>query len=66
MGAGLSAARANCRNWDISLTTGYQRTEAAKASVMTILEIPFAYLMQYIFFDDNLSPLGMLGAGLEK
>ena len=36
-------------------TLGYQREEAAKASVMTILEIPFAYLLQAAVFHDEVS-----------
>ena len=32
-------------------------------SVMTILEIPFAYALQHIFFHDELSPLGLVGVG---
>ena len=45
-------------------TLGYQRTEAAKASVMTVLEIPFAYLMQYALFHDEISGLGLCGVAL--
>lgn len=45
-------------------TLGYQREEAAKASVMTILEIPFAYLLQNIVFHDEITPLGLGGVGL--
>ena len=44
-------------------TLGYQRTEASKASVMTILEIPFAYLMQSVLFHDEVNPLGLAGVG---
>lgn len=42
-------------------TLGYQREEAAKASVMTILEIPFAYALQHVFFHEEITALGMLG-----
>ena len=42
-------------------TLGYQRSEAAKASVMTILEIPFAYLLQAVLFHDAISPIGLVG-----
>ena len=42
-------------------TLGYQREEAAKASIMTILEIPFAYLLQHALFHDELNALAMLG-----
>jgi drug/metabolite transporter (DMT)-like permease len=45
-------------------TLGYQREEAAKASVMTILEIPFAYLLQNAIFHDEITPLGICGVGL--
>ena len=45
-------------------TLGYQREEAAKASVMTILEIPFAYLLQFFAFGDELNMLGIGGVTL--
>ena len=45
-------------------TLGYQREEAARASVMTILEIPFAYLLQSAVFHDDVTPLGLVGVGL--
>ena len=45
-------------------TLGYQREEAAKASVMTILEIPFAYLLQWAVFHDDITHLGLVGVGL--
>ena len=45
-------------------TLGYQREEAAKASVMTILEIPFAYLLQAVVFHDEITALGLGGVGL--
>ena len=28
---------------------------------MTVLEIPFAYVLQYFFFHEEMSPLGLLG-----
>ena len=45
-------------------TVGYQLEEAAKAGVMTVLEIPFAYLLQYYVFGDDVSSLGILGVSL--
>ena len=45
-------------------TLGYQREEAAKASVMTILEIPFAYLLQFFAFGDELNAVGIGGVAL--
>jgi len=45
-------------------TIGYQKEEATKASMMTILEIPFAYLLQGVVFNDAVTPLGLLGVGL--
>ena len=42
-------------------TRGYQLEQAARASVMTVLEIPFAYVLQYALFHDELSLLGLLG-----
>ena len=41
-----------------------EREEAAKASVMTILEIPFAYLLQFFVFGDELNTLGIGGVTL--
>merc|ERR1712224_574527 len=38
-------------------TAGYQRTEVTTAGVMTILEIPFAYLMQYTIFGQEVTSL---------
>ncbi len=38
--------------------------QAARASVMTILEIPFAYLLQSALFHDPVTPLGLLGVAL--
>ena len=37
--------------------------EAARASVMTVLEIPFAYVMQYVLFHDEMNALGLVGVG---
>ena len=31
---------------------------------MTILEIPFAYLLHWVLFRDDLSPVGLLGVAL--
>lgn len=45
-------------------TLGYQLEEAARASVMTVLEIPFAYLLQFAIFDEEMTALGLLGVGL--
>jgi len=45
-------------------TLGYQREEAAKASLMTILEIPFACLLQFVFFHDELTLLSLTGIAL--
>lgn len=42
-------------------TRGYQLEQAARASVMTVLEIPFAYVLQYALFHEELSLLGLLG-----
>lgn len=42
-------------------TYGYQREEASKASMMTFLEIPFAYMIQCIFFKQQITALGVLG-----
>merc|ERR1711957_925509 len=42
-------------------TYGYQRESAARASVMTFLEIPFSYVLQFLMFGDLLSPLEGLG-----
>lgn len=44
-------------------TLGYQREEASRASVMTIIEIPFAYLLQAALFHEPVTPLGLLGVG---
>ena len=38
--------------------------EAARASVMNILEIPFAYVLQYFVFGESISALGMVGVAL--
>ena len=46
------------------LQLGYQREEAAKASIMTVLEIPFAYLLQSVVFHDEVTPLGLAGVSL--
>ena len=45
-------------------TLGYQQEEASKASVMTVLEIPFAYMLQAWIFHDEVSALGLVGVGL--
>lgn len=45
-------------------TLGYQRVQASKASLMTILEIPFAYVIQYAFFHEEITSLGLVGVGL--
>ena len=37
---------------------------ATKASLMNLLEIPFAYLMQYFLFGDAVEPLGLGGVAL--
>ena len=36
-------------------TYGYQREEAARASIMTVLEVPFAYLLQWQIFGQVLT-----------
>mmetsp|Transcript_6806 Transcript_6806/g.7278 ORF Transcript_6806/g.7278 Transcript_6806/m.7278 type:complete len:410 (+) Transcript_6806:177-1406(+) len=44
-------------------TYGFQREAAARASVMTFLEIPFSYVLQFLMFGDLLTPIqgcGML------
>ena len=45
-------------------TLGYQLEEAARASVMTVLEIPFAYLLQHYCFQEEITPLGLVGVSL--
>lgn len=45
-------------------TYGYQREEAARASMMTFLEVPFAYLMQWQVFGDVLTWLQAVGMSL--
>ena len=45
-------------------TLGYQLEEAARASLMTVLEIPFAYVLQYALFREPMTPLGLCGVGL--
>ena len=45
-------------------TLGYQLEEAARASVMTVLEIPFAYVLQHYCFQEEITPLGLAGVGL--
>ena len=46
-------------------TRGYQLAHAAtKASLMNLLEIPFAYLVQYVVFGDAVGPLGLAGVAL--
>jgi len=42
-------------------TFGYQVEEAARASAMNFLEIPFSYVLQWWMFGDLLSPLQGLG-----
>ena len=31
---------------------------------MTVLEIPFAYVLQYVLFHEEMTPLGLVGVGL--
>ena len=45
-------------------TLGYQLEEAARASVMTVLEIPFAYMLQHYCFQEEITPLGLVGVSL--
>jgi len=45
-------------------TLGYQLEEAARASVMTVLEIPFAYVLQDLLFHEPVTPLGLAGVAL--
>lgn len=45
-------------------TLGYQLEEAARASVMTVLEIPFAYVLQDVLFHEPMTPLGLAGVSL--
>lgn len=45
-------------------TLGYQLEEAARASLMTVLEIPFAYVLQYALFREPMTPLGLGGVAL--
>ena len=45
-------------------TLGYQLEQAARASVMTVLEIPFAYLLQYFLFREPITRLGLIGTSL--
>jgi len=45
-------------------TLGYQLEEAARASVMTVLEIPFAYVLQHYCFQEEITPLGLVGVSL--
>jgi len=42
-------------------TYGFQREAAAKASVMTFLEIPFSYVLQFLMFGDLLTPIQGFG-----
>jgi len=42
-------------------TYGYQREQAARASAMCFLEIPFSYVLQYFMFRDLLAPVQGLG-----
>jgi len=44
-------------------TKGYQLEQASRASMMVVLEIPFAYVLQAVIFGDPITPLGVLGAG---
>lgn len=43
-------------------TLGYQRAPAARASVMTACQIPVSYLLQWAFFADPASALGLAGS----
>lgn len=45
-------------------TKGYQMEEAARASIMTVLEIPFSYVLQYVLFSQAMSTPQIIGAGL--
>jgi len=45
-------------------TAGYQRAEVTTASVMTVIEIPFAYMMQYTIFGQEVTSLGLTGVAL--
>lgn len=45
-------------------TYGYQHEEASKASVMTFLEIPFAYLLQHFVFQQTVNGWGLAGVSL--
>jgi len=45
-------------------TYGYQRAQAARASVMTACQIPFSYFLQYVIFKDAVSGLGLFGSAL--
>ena len=47
-----------------SLRSSYACAQASRASVMTILEIPFAYLLQSLLFHDDVTPLGLVGVAL--
>eukprot|EP00729_Bicosta_minor_P007863 gene7863-28557_t len=42
-------------------TYGYQHEEAARASMMTFLEVPFAYVLQWQLFDDVLNRVQAAG-----
>jgi hypothetical protein len=42
-------------------TYGYQREEASKASIMTFLEIPFAYVIQCTFFHEKVDRISAIG-----
>lgn len=45
-------------------TMGYQRTEVTTVSVMSVMEIPFAYVLQYNIFGQAVTKLGMMGVAL--
>ena len=46
-------------------TLGYQRVESAsRAAVLSVLEIPFAYMLQGLLFHEGLEPLGIAGTAL--
>jgi len=45
-------------------TYGYQHEEVSKAGIMTFLEVPFAYLLQYLVFDDRFNGFNIVGVVL--
>ena len=45
-------------------TYGYQHEEVSKAGTMTFIEVPFAYVLQYLVFDDHFNGFSIAGVVL--